>query len=133
LLHVMAEPPAIYIGLTQMEEDVDLLLQSGSELGMNLQEQKQTLEKLNIHVEVRLRHGDVIDEVFKEFGEGKHDMIVTGSFQARGMIRHYIMGNVTREILNHAEHPILVARAGEIPAPRTIWRSLKRLFAGNGK
>ncbi|PYJ54053.1 MAG: hypothetical protein DME83_00675, partial [Verrucomicrobia bacterium] len=32
LLHVMAEPPAIYADLVQMEEDVDRLLESKSEL-----------------------------------------------------------------------------------------------------
>jgi nucleotide-binding universal stress UspA family protein len=36
LLHVMAEPPAIYADLVRMEEDVATLLASGSELGQNL-------------------------------------------------------------------------------------------------
>src|SRR5258708_35098591 len=40
LLHVMAEPPAIYADLVRMEEDVDRLLESKSELGGNLRRQK---------------------------------------------------------------------------------------------
>jgi nucleotide-binding universal stress UspA family protein len=128
LLHVMAEPPAIYVDLMQLEEDVDRLLESNSELGTNLREQKEMIQKLGVPAEVRLRHGDVMDEVFKEFHEGSYDLIVTGSFQARGMLRHYIMGNLTRGILNHADHPVLVARASEPPTSRTIWRSIKRWF-----
>src|SRR5213083_3647914 len=41
LLHVMAEPPAIYADLVSMEEDVDRLLESRSELGRNLLQQKK--------------------------------------------------------------------------------------------
>src|ERR1700731_3530039 len=44
LLHVMAEPPAIYADLVQLEEDVDRLLGSRSELGLNLHRQKEELE-----------------------------------------------------------------------------------------
>src|SRR6266850_72124 len=90
LLHVMAEPPAIYADLVQLEEDVERLLQSGSELGRNLRAQKQSLEKLGILVEVRVRHGFVIDQIFAEVSERGHDLIVTGSSPTRGPLGHYI-------------------------------------------
>ena len=114
LLHVMAEPPAIYADLVRMEEDVDRLLSSGSELGRNLSAQKASLEKLGLNVAVRIRHGIALDEIFDEVREGEHDLIVTGTSQARGPLRHYIMGDLTRGILNRAECPVLVARAGKI-------------------
>ena len=114
LLHVMAEPPAIYADLVRMEEDVDRLLASGSELGRNLLAQKQSLEKLGLNVAVRIRHGIALDEIFDEVREGEHDLIVTGTSQARGPLRHYIMGDLTRGILNRADCPVLVARAGKI-------------------
>jgi len=113
LLHVMAEPPAIYADLVRMEEDVDRLLESKSELGTNLRRQKRELERLGVSAAVRLRHGIVIDQVFEEANEGDYDLIVTGSSPARGMLRHYIMGDLTRSILNHANCPVLVARGGK--------------------
>src|SRR6266404_4277910 len=64
LLHVMAEPPAIYADLVQLEEDVDRLLESNSELGVNLRTQKQDLEKIGVPTQVHIRHGIVIDQVF---------------------------------------------------------------------
>ena len=79
LLHVMAEPPAIYADLVRLEEDVDQLLQSGSELGRNLLAQKESLERLGVATRVRVRHGLVLSQVFAEVGERKHDLIVTGS------------------------------------------------------
>ena len=66
LLHVMAEPPAMYADLVRMEENVDQLLQSNSELGTNLRRQKRELDRLGVPAEVHLRHGIVIDQVFEE-------------------------------------------------------------------
>src|ERR1700736_1231084 len=129
LLHVMAEPPAIYADLVRLEEDVNRLLESRSELGLNLHRQKEELERVGVPAEVRVRHGIVIDQVFAEVLQSDHDLIVTGSSRARGMLRHYIMGDLTRSILNHANCPVLVARAGASVSPRGIWRSLRRSFA----
>ena len=125
----MAEPPAIYADLVRLEEDVDQLLGSKSELGTNLRRQKGELERLGVSAEVRLRHGIVVDQVFEEAREGNYDLIVTGTSRARGLLRHYIMGDLTRSILNHANFPVLVARAGKPKAARTLWKALKGLFS----
>lgn len=128
LLHVMAEPPAIYADLVQLEEDVDQLLESGSELGLNLRRQKEDLERLGVPTNIRVRHGIVLDQVFTEAREEDYDLIVTGSSQARGPLRHYIMGDLTRSILNRAHCPVLVARAGKSASAGSFWASLRRLF-----
>jgi nucleotide-binding universal stress UspA family protein len=129
LLHVMAEPPAIYVNLVQLEENVDQLLESKSELGTNLRREKRELERLGVSAEVRLRHGIVIDQVFEEVRAGDYDLIVTGTSQARGLLGHYIMGDLTRSILNRANCPVLVARAGKPAATRTLWKAFKGLFS----
>jgi nucleotide-binding universal stress UspA family protein len=133
LLHVMAEPPAIYADLVQLEEDVDQLLESKSELGTNLRRQKRELERLGVTATVRLRHGIVIDQLFEEAREGDYDLIVTGTSRARGLLRHYIMGDLTRSILNRANCPVLVARAGKPPAGRTLWKAFKEFFSRGEK
>jgi nucleotide-binding universal stress UspA family protein len=129
LLHVMAEPPAMYADLVRLEENVDQLLESKSELGTNLRRQRRELERLGISAEVRLRHGIVIDQVFEEVRAGDYDLIVSGTSQARGLFRHYIMGDLTRSILNRANCPVLVARAGPPKAGRTLWKAFKGLFS----
>ena len=129
LLHVMAEPPAIYLNLVQLEENVNQLLESKSELGTNLRRQKRELERIAVPVEVRLRHGIVIEQVFEEVRAGDYDLIVTGTSQARGLLGHYIMGDLTRTILNQANCSVLVARAGKPPATRTLWKAFKGLFS----
>src|SRR6476646_1698376 len=132
LLHVMAEPPAIYADLMRLEEDVERLLRSGSELGRNLLAQKQSLEKLGILVEVSVRHGFVVDQIFADVSERGHDLIVTGSSPTRGPLGHYIMGDITREIVNRANVPVLVARSAKNGgAPAGIWSPLKQLAASS--
>lgn len=128
LLHVMAEPPAMYADLVRMEENVDQLLQSSSELGTNLRRQKRELDRLGVPAEVHLRHGIVIDQVFEEARNGNYDLIVTGTSQARGLFRHYIMGDLTRDILNRSNVPVLVARAGPPQPARTLWKAVRGLF-----
>ena len=67
--------------------------------------------------------------MFEEVRDGNYDMIVTGTSQARGLLRHYIMGDLTRSILNRANVPVLVARAGPPKATRTLWEAIKGLFS----
>src|SRR5205814_8793231 len=93
LLHVMAEPPAIYPNLVQLEENVDRLLQSKSELGTNLRRQKRDLEHLAVPAEVGFRHAMVTDKVFEEVRAGDSDLMVTGTSQARGLLGHHSMAN----------------------------------------
>jgi nucleotide-binding universal stress UspA family protein len=127
LFHVMAEPPAVYSDLIKMEEDVNLLLHSKSVLGQNLRREKEELQEMGVTAEVRLRHGLVISEVFKEIRRGDYDLVVTGSSPEGGNLRSYIMGNITREIVNRAECPVLVVRGGEAPAG--FGKSLKGFFS----
>jgi nucleotide-binding universal stress UspA family protein len=126
LFHVMAEPPPVYSDLIRMEEDINLLLHSNTDLGQNLRREKEELEKMGVESEVRLRHGLVLSEVFKEIRRGDYDLVVTGSSPDHSTLRTYILGNITREIVNRAECPVLVVRSEETPAG--IGQSLKGFF-----
>ena len=127
LLHVMVDPPQVFSDLLKMEEDVNLLLHSGLDLGQNLRREKEELDEMGVESQVKLRHGLVLSEVFKEIRQGDYDLVVTGSSPDRGNLRAYILGNITREIVNRAECPVLVVRSEESPA--SIGQSLKGFFS----
>ena len=114
LVHVMAEPPRVYADLIAREEDVDRLLNSSSPLGQNLKRLKESLESMGVVTEVRLRHGEVMRELLGEIRRADYDLVVAGSAPARGRLQTYIMGDITREIVNQAECPVLVVRTGEV-------------------
>jgi nucleotide-binding universal stress UspA family protein len=112
LLHVLAEPPAVYGNLVVSEDDASQVLQSDSKLGRNLRHQKELLENMGIPCEVRLQHGLVLDELLEELHRSEYDLVVSGSSPVQERLRRYIMGNITREIVNRAELPVLVVRGG---------------------
>ncbi len=124
LLHVMPEPPAIYAHLPRIEESADWLLQSRSELGLHLRHAKETLENLNVPTQVRLRTGPVLEEVLREIHAGSFDLAVTGSALSRSL-RSYVLGDISREIVNRANCAVLVVRSQPVPVGKF---SLKSLF-----
>ena len=118
LLHVMAEPPAMYANLIRSEEETaGVLLLSNSQLGRSMRRQKELLESVGVSCEIRLRHGLVSDELLAELRQSDYSMVVSGSLPARSRLRAYILRNVTREIVNRAETPVLVVRSGRSPSP----------------
>jgi len=112
LFHVMQEPPAVYADLMAFEENADRLLASNSKLGRALRYQKNLLERLGVFGEIRLRHGLVVPELLKELQTGDYDLVVSGSAPAEQKLYRYVMGDVTREIVNRAQLPVLVVRTG---------------------
>ena len=115
LLHVTFQPPGILAHLPRMEQDTDVLLRSQSELGRNLRREKESLEALGVRTEVKLRHGDVLQQILGEIREGNYDVVVTGSALSRSF-RTYVLGDVSREIVNRATCAVLVARSQQFPA-----------------
>ncbi len=115
LLHVLAEPPAVYANMVKSEDDVSQVLQSSSKLGRSLRHQKELLEKMGVPCEVHLQHGLVLDELLEELQRTEYDLVMSGSSPAHDRLRTYIMGNITREIVNRAELPVLVVRSGTKP------------------
>jgi nucleotide-binding universal stress UspA family protein len=133
LLHVIPQPPAIYAHLPKMHESTEWLLRSNSELGINLRREKETLESLGVPTEVKLRRGPVLEEILTEIRQGNYDLVTTGSALSRGL-RTYVLGDISREIVNRAACPILVVRSPqESGQARSGFRGfLERLAAPHG-
>ncbi len=116
LLTVLPEPPAMHATLLRRQEDVEALLNSDSELARNLRNQKVIIEQAGVPVNVQVRHGIVIDQILGEVERADPDLIVVGSWPARDSWRNYMIGNVTREIVDRSDRPLLVIRSDKEPA-----------------
>lgn len=112
LFHVLPEPPAMYADLIKQEEDADRLLASDSKLGRTLRHQKELLEQQGVPGEFLLRHGLVVPELLKELRRTEYDLVVCGCSPAEDKLRKYVMGDITGEIVDRAELPVLVMRTG---------------------
>lgn len=134
LLHVVAEIPLAYSSIIAREENAEEILESHSTLGDCLRAQKLMLEEMGLTVSLRLRHGDVADAVIQEVEENDTDLIVVGSSVDRGPLYRYMLADVTREILNRAPCPVLVARQASSPKHGGLWKRLTgALFKGHAK
>src|SRR2546421_1732994 len=112
LLHVMPELPVIYATLSEAQESAERLLDSRSELGINLKRAKETLESIGVKTDVRLRQGTVLEEILREIYDGGYDLVVTGSALSRSL-RTYVLGDISREIVNRISCAVLVVRSQE--------------------
>jgi nucleotide-binding universal stress UspA family protein len=116
LLNVVPEPPAMHATLFRRQDDVEALLNSGSALARNLRNEKEIAERAGVPVIVRIRHGIVIDQILAEVQESDYDLVVVGSWPVRDPWRNYVIGNVTRDIINRTDRPVLVIRSDKEPA-----------------
>jgi nucleotide-binding universal stress UspA family protein len=130
LVHVLAAPPLIYSDLLEREiRGVEKLLASNFSLAKNLRHEKAAFEKLGVPVEVKLRSGEIADELLREARTRDFDLMVAGSTSTRGVIGAYVMGDVTAAILDAADRPVLVVRDTTPPkAQNPYLASLRRLF-----
>lgn len=128
VLHVMPAPPAMYADLIRREQDMERILGSESALGQGLRHLKEALEKLGVPCTMRLRLGFVVPEVLKELEQADYDLVMAGSVPATDPLRRYLMGNVTREIIDRADTPVLVLRTRPKGMANRLSDFLARLF-----
>ena len=129
LLTVIPRPPAMHGTIFRQQEDFAALLNSNSALARNLRNEKQIIERADVPAVVQIRHGIVIDQILEEAEQRDYDLVVSGSWPVRDALRNYAIGNVTREIVNRTERPVLVVRSDVQPAPlaQRLRNMVKRL------
>lgn len=133
LFHVLAEMPEIYANLIGLESDPDQLLESNSKLSRTLRHQKDLLVQFGVFGEIRLSQGAVVPEVLKRLHQTEYDLVISGSTPVKEKRRKYVMGDVTREIVNQALLPVLVIRTSKKPLTDHLKELLASLFRRSPK
>ncbi|HEX2979610.1 MAG TPA: universal stress protein [Anaerolineaceae bacterium] len=62
--------------------------------------------------EVIVRRGNVVSEILHEAHSGKYDLIGMGSPYSTHSLRHLYLPNVTAEVAESVEIPVMTVRAG---------------------
>lgn len=120
LLNVFPEPPVVISDRLQPEVDVDALLASNSVLGQNLRTEKEMIEAGGVPTDVRVRSGLVDAEIGAEIEAGDYDLVVLGSKPSRDVFSNYLLGNMTRRLVNWVSRPVLVVTSeGRERRPRS--------------
>jgi nucleotide-binding universal stress UspA family protein len=129
LFTVLPEAPVMISDRIEPEVDVETLLASNSVLGHNLRSEKEMIEAAGVSTEVRVRSGLVHVEIAAEIESGDYDLVVLGSKPSRDVFSDYLLGNMTRRLVNWVSRPVLVV-ASEIPNQRP--RSWLERITGRG-
>lgn len=113
VLHVMSQvaatpavPPAL---LEDLEAPAEVLMARNTPEGAHLRQALEILAGLGVPAQARVRHGLVVDEILAEAHEGDYDLVVIGAHVAQGLMR-FLLDDVTRQIIGHADRPVLVVR-----------------------
>ncbi len=110
LLHVAGIAPSMYVGLSMIEETLPELLQTDTPIARHLRRGAEILDRRQVTAELRLRHGVAADEILHEADEGDYDLIVMGASGATGRLREWLLGNITRQVVEHAPCSVWVVK-----------------------
>jgi nucleotide-binding universal stress UspA family protein len=112
LFTALPEASVMISDRSEPEVNVSALLASDSALGQNLRAEKQMIEAAGIPTEVRVRFGLVDAEIAAEIEAGDYDLVVLGSKPSRDVFSDYLLGNMTRRLVNWVPRPVLVVASG---------------------
>lgn len=113
VLYVAETEPALFLRRQRVPQEIE-----DSEARRALNGASETLEKLGIEAEAKVRYGKVSSQILAEASSGDYDIIVMGS-HGMGGVRRFILGSVTEEVVKRSRIPVLVVRAQE---ERKLWR-----------
>lgn len=111
LMHVTNPVPSMYTGLDEIEETLAELLQTDTPLAIHLRAGAKTLSDQGVDAELKLRHGVVADEILHEAHLNDYDLIILGATGVPSKVRGWLLGDVTREIVDQAKCPVLIVKA----------------------
>jgi nucleotide-binding universal stress UspA family protein len=112
LFTALPEAPVMISDRSEPEVNVSALLASDSALGQNLRTEKEMIEAAGIPTEVRVRSGLAAAEIAVEIEAGDYDLVVLGSKPSRDVFSDYLLGNMTRRLVNWVPRPVLVVASG---------------------
>jgi nucleotide-binding universal stress UspA family protein len=109
VLHVMSQVSARLDGQQawQLEASAEELIAAETPEGQLLSKETAILRKTSAHIQPKVRHGVVVDEVLTEALDGDYDLLVIGAHRQAGWQR-YLLDDLSHQIITRADRMVLV-------------------------
>lgn len=108
VLHVMSQISAAPgIPGKQLRADADELIQVHAPEGRLLERDASLLQRFQVRVQPKVRHGQVVQEILAEANSGNYGLVVIGAHAGAGWQR-YLLEDLAQKILNHLDRTVLV-------------------------
>lgn len=110
LLHVVPPINRDYPETRMVRENWDHLEDTDSLLGRTLQKGLTKARKAGLKTDLKIRQGNVIEEISAELKEGDYDLVCMGSLYSTHGLRQMYAPNVTAEVADAIGCPVLTVR-----------------------
>lgn len=111
LLHVVPPIDLDYPEARTVRENWDHLQDTDSILGRTLKQGLNKARKAGLKTNLKIRQGNVIEEILAEFKEGDYDLVCMGSLYSAHGLRQMYAPNVTAEVADVIGCPVLTVRS----------------------
>ena len=109
-LHVVPPIDLDYPEARKTKENLQKLPESDTLAGKVLREGLQLAQKYGVTASIKVRNGNIVEEILNELKENSYDLICMGSTHSAHGLRHLYTPNVTAEIAEAVTCPLLSAR-----------------------
>ena len=106
VLAVVPPVPAMYQGLSRMEQTLRSLLTTDTSLGCQMRQVARRLTECKLDGTLRLRQGAPEQQICRETVEGDHDLIIMATRPCRWWLRQ-LKGDPICRLLSRADRPLL--------------------------
>lgn len=97
----------------QVRENWERLAETDTVTGRNLRRGLETARRAGLEASVKVRNGNVVEEILAEAREGNYDLVCMGSPHSARSLRKLYTPNVTAEVAETDLLPVLTARYAE--------------------
>ncbi len=110
ILHVASGAPAMYTGLSALEEGISDVLERDHALAQHLRQSANMAEEAGVEARIEFRHGMVIEEILRSCEMEVYDLVVIGAPLPLIRIEQLLMGRVAPKLLASCKFPTVIVR-----------------------
>lgn len=112
LLHVVEPITLDYPLAHEIQEKWEEILETNTPQGRNLRAAMQRIREAGLAASLKVRQGNIVHEILDEVRSGEYDLVGMGSAYSAHSLRHLYMPNVTAEVAEGVNCPVLTVRQG---------------------
>ncbi|MGW8225805.1 MAG: universal stress protein, partial [Anaerolineales bacterium] len=113
ILHILEKIYYEYPTATQIQAHGEEILNTDTPHARNLRLAIQKTQTAGIPADLKIRQGDIIHEILSEINAGDYDLIAMGNQGSARSLRRLFTPNVTAEVAEAINIPVLTAQSGQ--------------------
>jgi len=113
LLHIVEPISLNYPTATEIRRHPDNILETDTPQAHNLRHTLDDIRDAGLTINLKVRHGNIVHEIQEEVQSGDYDLIGLGSPYSSKSLRHLYTANVTAEVAESIDRPVLAVRMGQ--------------------